>query len=169
MSIEGNLSHLKNAMLDLSARFSSQGYEVFAVEPHRASLWTMRRGLFRKVKGLTVDLDDDDWKEVSKRLDEGDYTLGNIFGYKRGDHKFFILVSVDEHKKLALMYSLYLHDEVYEQVKRYRPLLVVFKNKQSNKSFISFINDPSWSKKVEAHDLPEEWFLIDLKRRFGKR
>lgn len=164
-SLEDEILNLRDAMISLAETFTSQGYDLLTIGPYRAFLWTRHVSFFRRARGLAVDLDHRDWERLSDQFDKGNYTLGNVFGYARGNHKFFIVVAADSQKKLAFMYSLYLHDEVYNQIKRYRPLLIAFKNTKTNKSFVSFLNDPSWNKKVESPEFPRERFLVDASRR----
>ncbi|MEM1589213.1 MAG: hypothetical protein QW175_02190 [Candidatus Bathyarchaeia archaeon] len=153
-------NELANKLRELAALFINSGYDVVAVGPNKACLWKKRIGLLRKIKGILVELGAQDWKKLSDYFDKGNFTLGNILGFSKGDQKFFIVLTVDDKRKVALMYATCMHDEIYNEVKRYRPLLVFFKNKDTGKMFASFVNDPSWSKKLEVQQFPEEIFLV---------
>lgn len=154
-------AELTSKMQELAEAFTLSGYDIVATGPHEASLWQKRIGLLRKVKGLIMELDAHDWKKLSDYFDKGNFTLGNIFGFSRGEQKFFIVLTVDNKKKIAIIYSVHMHNETYDKIRRYRPLLVVFKNKKTNKMFASFVNDSSWSKKLETQRFPDELFLVE--------
>ncbi|MCS7125026.1 MAG: hypothetical protein NZ932_06425 [Candidatus Bathyarchaeota archaeon] len=153
-------NELVNKMRELVTIFTKDGYDVVATGPYKACLWKRRVGLLRKMKGLMVELEAQHWNKLSDYFDKGNFTLGNIFGFSKGEQKFFMVLAVDDKKRVAIIYTAYIHNEVYEEVKRCRPLLVIFKNKSNNKMFASFVNDFSWSRKLEAQQFPKEIFLV---------
>jgi hypothetical protein len=148
--INEGISKAKQVALDMYGKFVSSGYDILNVGPYEASFWSKRVGLLRRLNGLEVTLDYDEWKKISAQFDKGNFTSGKVDGFSLGEYNFLVIAIADLKRKVACIYTVYFHYEIFRRIKRNKILFISFKDVSGN-VFLSYLNDKDWHKVLEKH------------------
>ncbi|MCX8168772.1 MAG: hypothetical protein N3E39_00890 [Candidatus Methanomethylicia archaeon] len=132
------LQHVNNKM----EKLKKEGYNVLTVNPVLVSVGKANE---ESPYGVIISTDNNTFNEFHKYIDIGKYEKSEINMFIIGEYIFMMAVSMDNEKKLAIIYPSAFRKEKFEEIQKSTTLYIYVLSIESQKYTLVYIPNIKWS------------------------
>jgi len=138
-----------------SSKLRNEGYKVLTINP---LVVTTGKANEESPFGIIISTDNNTFTEFHKYVDEGKYSRNEINVFTIGEYAFLMATSIDDEKKMAIIYPSAFRKNRLEEIQKNTTLYIYILSVEQQKYTLIYIPNIKWSEpqKIETKNLTSE-------------